>query len=289
MGITTGPAVAMGVGSIASAGIGAAGAMSAAGTQASAAEQAQQLQAQEAQNSLDFQKQEWQTQQANEAPWLNAGKGALSNLQAILASPGQGWNQTFTPPSIQQAEQYPGYQFQLQQGEGALQNSAAAKGALYSGNTQEALANYAEQAGQSDYNNVYNQAFQQYQQAYGENQNQLNRLSALAGVGQTTANSLGQQGAAAASNIGNTYLTSGAQQGQDLQNAGAATASGYAGLANSFSGGLNNMTNLYALQQMFGGGSNIGPNAGLSSLLTAGAPTNVPLTGDYNFGDLTPP
>src|SRR4029077_8420206 len=91
------------VGAVAGGGISAAGAASAAGTQANAAEQAQALQAQEAQNALDFQKQEWTTQQANEAPWLSAGKGALSNLQGILASPGQGWNETFTPPTAEEA------------------------------------------------------------------------------------------------------------------------------------------------------------------------------------------
>jgi hypothetical protein len=247
------------VGAIAGGGISAAGAASAAGTQANAADQAAQLQAQEAQNALNFQEQEWNTQQANAAPWLAAGKSALSNLQGILASPGQGWNETFTPPTAEEAANYPGYKFQLAQGEGALQNSAAAKGALYSGNTQEALANYAEQAGQSDYTNVYNQAFQQYAQRYGEYQNQLNRLSALSGVGQTTASTLGQEGQAAASNTGNIFLTTGAQQGQDIQNAAAAQASGYAGVANAFggalSGGTNNIMNLLMLQKLFGGGS----------------------------------
>lgn len=228
----------------------------AASTQANAADYAASLQAQEAQNALDFQKQQWNTTQANEAPWLSAGKGALGNLQAILNSPGQGWNQTFTAPTAAEAAQYPGYQFQLQQGEQALQNSAAAKGALYSGNTQEALTNYAEQAGQSDYTNVYNQAFNQYLQNYAQYNNQLNRLSALAGTGQTAATTSGQLGQAAASNVGNISLTAGAQQGQDIQNAAAAQASGYVGGANAFSSALggtgSNIANLLMLQQILG-------------------------------------
>ena len=40
--------------------------------------------------------------------------------------------------------------FALGQGEQALQNSAAAKGNLFSGNTQEALSNYAQNAAQQD-------------------------------------------------------------------------------------------------------------------------------------------
>lgn len=241
-------------GSLASAGISAGAGLSAAGTQADAANHAATLQAQEAQNALDFQKQEWSTTQANEAPWLSAGKGALSNLQGILAEPGQGWDQTFTPPTAEQAAQYPGYQFQEQQGEGALQNSAAAKGALYSGNTQEALARYGEQSAQSDYSNVYNQAFQQYQQSYGQHNDQLNRLAAMAGVGQSAAGTLGQQGQTAATNIGNIDLTTGAQQGQDFQNAAAATASGYVGAGNAFSGAGSNIMNLLMMQQLLGGG-----------------------------------
>ena len=245
-------------GSLAAAGVSAGTSLSAAGTQADAAKSAQQLQAQEAQNALDFQKQEWSTQQENLAPWLSAGKGALSNLNGILAEPGQGWNETFTPPTAEEAAKYPGYEFQLEQGKGALENSAAAKGALYSGNTQEALVNYAEKAGQSDYNNVYNQAFQQYQQRYGEHQGQLNRLAALAGVGQTAGTTLGQQGQAAAGNVGNIFLTSGAQQGQDIQNAAAAEASGYVGAGNAvggaFSGIGNSIGNLLLLQKLFPNG-----------------------------------
>ncbi len=257
---------------LAGAGISSSAASDAASTQAQASEYAANLQSQEAQNALGFQKDQWNTQQQNLEPWLTAGKGALGNLQGILNSPGQGWNQTFTPPTAEEAAKYPGYQFQLGQGEEALQNSAAAKGALYSGNTQEALTNYAEQAGQSDYNNVYNQSFKQYLQNYSQYGDQLNRLSALAGLGQTTANSLGQQGQAAASNVGNISLTAGEQQGQDAQNAAAAQASGYVGGANAWSGalggGTNNLSQLLMLQQLFGGGG--------GGLGVAGANPNIP-------------
>jgi len=239
-------------GSLAAAGIGAVGSSEAANTQASAAENAQQLQAQEAQNALNFQEQEWQTQQQNEAPWLKAGQTDLSRLQGILAQPGQGWNQTFTAPTAAEAAQYPGYQFQLHEGENAISNLEAAKGQAGGGNAGEALTNYAENAAQSDYTNVYNQAFNEYLQNYGQYNNQLNRLAAVSGLGQTSATSLGQQGQAAAQNEGNISLTSGAQQGQDIQNAAAATASGYVGAANAATSGINSLTNLYALQQLLG-------------------------------------
>lgn len=235
---------------LAGAGIQAGTSLSAAGQQADAAKSAAQLQHEDQQAALAFQQKEWDTQQANEAPWLSAGKGALNNLQGILAEPGQGWNETFKPPTAEEASQYPGYQFQEQQGESALQNSAAAHGALYSGNTQEALARYGQQSAQSDYGNVYNQAFQQYQQRYGEHNNQLNRLAALAGVGQTAASTLGQEGQAAATNFGNISLTGGAQIGQDYQNAAAAEASGYVGAGNAFGGALGGASNNLAMLLM---------------------------------------
>src|SRR6185437_897102 len=53
---------------------------SAADTQAQAAEQAAQLEAQEQDKALAFQQQVWGQQQANEAPYLQAGKGALTTL-----------------------------------------------------------------------------------------------------------------------------------------------------------------------------------------------------------------
>lgn len=221
--------------------------------QASAEKYAAQLSAQEADKALGFQEKEFATTQANEAPWLSAGKTDLSNLQAILAQPGQGWNQTFQPPTLAQAEQQPGYQFELQQGEGALQNLFAAKGAAGGGNEGEALTNYAENAAQTDYQQVYNNAFQQYLQQYGEHQTQLNRLAAGAGIGQTAATTTGQLGQAAAANEGNISLTTGAQQGQDIANAATATASGYTALGNALGGSTANIPYLLALQKLLSG------------------------------------
>jgi hypothetical protein len=238
----------------------------AADAQAGAAKSAAQLQADEAKNALDFQKQEWTTQQQNMAPWLQAGKGALGNLSALTSTPGQGlltpWTEQFQAPNAVTEQNDPGYQFRLQQGEGALQNSAAAQGSLLSGNTLEAQQKFGQNYASNEYGNVYNRALGQYQQRYGifeNNQaNQFNRLAAMSGLGQTAATSLGQQGQAAAQNVGNIDLTSGAQQGQDLQNIAAAQASGYVGGANAWSGALggtaNSLTNLYMMKNLFGGG-----------------------------------
>ena len=268
MSVTGGILAGVGLaGSIGSAAISSNAAGNAANTQANAADYAAQLQAQEAQNALNFQEQQWNTQQQNLAPWLSAGKSGLSQLQALLNT-GQGGllsaypGGQFQAPTLQQAEKQPGYQFAFGQGLGALQNSAAAKGNLLSGNTLEALNNYAQDFAQQDYNNVYNQALQGYNTNYNvwanHQADEYNRLAGLAGVGQTAANTLGQEGQAAAQNVGNISLTTGAQQGQDYQNAAAARASGYVGSANAWSGALggatNNLTQLAMLNQLYGGG-----------------------------------
>jgi hypothetical protein len=240
-------------GSLGGAAIASNAAGNAADTQSNAANYAANLQKQESDNALNFQKQEWQTQQANMAPWLQEGQGALSQLKGLTSTPGQGLLEGFKPPTLEEAKNYPGYQFGLQQGEGAIQNAAAAKGGLESGNTMEALNNYAQNSAQQDYSNVYNQSFNTFETNQA---NQFNRLASLSGLGQTTANQLGQQGQAAANNMGNIFLTTGAQQGQDAQSAAAAQASGYVGGANAWSGALggssNSLAQMMMMQQLFG-------------------------------------
>lgn len=297
MSVATSTAIALGVGaaataagSLGSAYMESSAAGKAADTQASAAEQAAQLQHEDSQDALNFQKQEWNTQQANEAPWLNAGKQGLTNLQSLLSTPGSGlltpWTQTFQAPTSVTEANDPGFQFREQQGEGALENSAAAKGGLLSGNTLEAQQQYGQDFASNEYNNVYSRAMNQYELGYNQfennNTNEFNRLAALSGIGQTAATTLGSEGQAASSNVGNIDLTSGAQQGADLNNAAAATASGYVGSANAWSGGLggatSNLSQLAMLNQILNSSSSPNVTAGidLSSLppmaLTAGIP-----------------
>src|SRR5258708_25388143 len=81
-------------------------------------------------------------------PYQQAGTQASGMLSQMLGTPGQGlltpWTQQFKAPTEAEAEQTPGYKFQLQQGENALQNSAAAQGGLLSGGTLAGLNNYAQ-------------------------------------------------------------------------------------------------------------------------------------------------
>lgn len=257
MSVTGGIMAGIGLaGSIGGAAISANAAGNAASTQANAADYAANLQKQESDAALAFQEKEFNTQQGNLQPWLKAGQGGLTQLQALLNNGPGGLLQPFQAPTLAEAENEPGYQFSLGQGEQALQNSAAAKGQLVSGNSLEALNNYAQNAAQNNYQNVYNRSFNTFE---SNQANTFNRLAALSGIGQTAATTLGTEGQQAAGNVANIDLTAGAQQGQDYQNAAAAEASGYVGGANAWSGALggstNSLMNLMLLSQLGGGGA----------------------------------
>jgi len=253
-------------GSIAGGAIAAHGAGQAANAQVGAANHAADLQHQDTQAALAYQKEKDALAQQNAAPWLHAGQEALGQLSGYLSPGGaltQGFNEQFQAPTSITEQNDPGYQFRLQQGQKALQNSAAAKGGLLSGNTAKAFEDYTQQSASNEYGNVYNRAMQEYMNRYNvfeNNQTNLyNRLAGISGLGQTSANQLNAQGQQSANNVSNILLTSGQQIGNDYQNAGAARASGYVGAGNAYAGALggasNNIMDLLLLRQLSGGGS----------------------------------
>lgn len=89
----------------------------------------------------------------------------------------------FSAPTGQQAlDADPGYQFRVDQGTGALQNSAAARGVLNTGGTLQDLINYGQQAGSQEYQNAYGRAANTYDMnrnnAYQNyNTNETNRFN----------------------------------------------------------------------------------------------------------------
>jgi hypothetical protein len=136
----------------------------------------------------------------NFQPFQEGGARAEKTLSDLMGTPGQGlltpWTQKFAAPTAAEAEQTPGYQFQLQQGENALQNSAAGKGSLLSGRTMADLNNYAQGVASTNYQNTFNNALTQYQTAYqsflNNQQNTYNMLQGQAGLGAQTAGMEGQ-------------------------------------------------------------------------------------------------
>lgn len=236
MGIATGTALAIGVGTSAAGSL-ASGIM---GSQAAGAAGAAQTKA--AQEGI----QTIQQTASGYQPYAQIGTQGLSALSQAMGTPGQGlltpWTQSFQAPTAQQAAATPGYQFTLQQGLNAIQSSAAASGGLLTGGTMKALNNYAQGVASTNYQQTYNNAFSNYLQNYQQfQQNQLNqyqRLMGTVGIGQQA-----QQGQMAAAGA----------QAQLYGNIGQATAGADIGQANALGGMFQSLGQLplqYAYGQM---------------------------------------
>lgn len=193
----------------------------------------------------------------NYSPYLNAGGGATATLGSLLGTPGQGllqnWTGQFTAPTAAEAEATPGYQFQLQQGEDAIQNSAAAKGSLLSGRTLADLNNYAQGTASTNYQNTFNNSLTQYQSAYNtflNNQNnQYSRLMGLSGEGLSAAGGAGSLISGVGGDIASLY---GAQ--------GAAGAGGTLALGQGIGGAASTLGNIPLLSNLIGARSNVAPS-----------------------------
>jgi hypothetical protein len=79
---------------------------------------------------------------------------------------GAGAPPAFTPPTPESVLNDPGYKFRLQQGLEALQNSAAARGMLRTGETLHDIVNYGQGAASDEYSNAYQRALQGWQTQY---------------------------------------------------------------------------------------------------------------------------
>ena len=117
----------------------------------------------------------------------------------------------------------PGYDFQLSEGLGAIDRSAASSGGLFSGNTLKAAQNYGQ--------GLANQTYDTY----------LNRLSGQASAGQSAA---GMQGAAA--------QNYGAQASNALANYGNAAAAGSIGFGNAINSGIGNALGVWQYMKNLG-------------------------------------
>jgi hypothetical protein len=161
--------------------IAAGGAIYSANKQSGAAQDAANASNAATQASLDEQKREFDINQQNQAPWLNTGKSALNVLAGMYGLNGQG---TAGQPDYSAFYQSPDYTFALQQGQQALDRSAAARGSLYSGGNAVDTMNFGQGLASQQFGNFYN------------------RLAGLAGVGQTAANQLGTSGQNYANSVG---------------------------------------------------------------------------------------
>lgn len=142
-------------------------------------------------------------------PWLQAGQGALGNLQKLNSGDFSAFTQS------------PDYQFALDEGFKAMDRSAASRGRLYSGGYGQDLTKYGQGLATQNYGNYYN------------------RLAALANVGQTTASGLGGLGANYANSMGTALQNNASNRASSYMNQANAWNNGLtqvAGIAGNYFG-----------------------------------------------------
>ena len=303
-----GGAIIGGVASNLAAGEQASAAESAANTQAAANTRAAELQLQAQRESNALQKEMYYKNIELQEPWRAAGQNALGKLTAGINAGQFGTVTPYaqaTPFSFTAAEfakqQDPGYAFRLAEGNRALNQAAAARGGLISGNALKAAQRYGQEMGSQEFQNAYNRALTGYNvneanrlTAYNANQqaksNAYNQLAGVSGTGQTTAQQIASLGSQYASNVGNAatnaanaigglYSNTGASTANSLLAQGAARSSAYQGYGSAAGQALSGLSNWYS---------------NLNRSNTGGGYTNqvydangIPLTstGKYGFGD----
>ena len=214
---------------------------------ASTAKSAAKTQAGAADRASDLQREMFEQTRADQAPYREAGYNALANLQRTAGN---------VPGAFKfgagdyQAD--PGYAFRLSEGQKALDRQAAARGGLISGGALKAAQRYGQEMGSQEFGNAYNRALTSYGTDVARENQLYNRQAALAGIGQTSTNLVGQAGQNYATSAGN-LMTGGA----------AAQAAGQVGAANALTGGLGtylNYTQGTALTNALRGGYGSGSN-----------------------------
>lgn len=167
--------------------------------------------------SVAEQRRQFDLQRQDSAPYRTAGANALQQFQTGIN----------TPTTAADVMQDPGYKFGLDQGQQAIDRKVAAMGGRVSGAAIKAAGRFGT-----------NYATTGYTAADQRRNDRLNRLAALAGIGQSATNASAAAGSAAASNIGNLMT------GQGNAAAGAQVAQG-----NLWGNTANQLAALYGRSQ----------------------------------------
>jgi hypothetical protein len=179
-------------------------------------------------------------------PYNQAGQSVLPSLTRLAQAGQTGGGPDYLsqaamlgsgPQQQQYLEATPGYQFQLQQGLKATQSAAAARGLGVSGAALKGAATFATGLANSNYQQQFQNLLALNTGQQGNITGQYNRLSGIAGMGESAGAQTGTIGA----NLANTSAAA-------TQAAGTAQGAGALGIGNALSGGINNYLQYSALQ-----------------------------------------
>lgn len=179
----------------------------------------------------------------DQAPWREAGTVALSQMLSGT-KPGGEFDRSFTMADFVKD---PGYEFRMSEGQRGMERGAAARGGALSGGALREATRY----GQDYASGEYGKAYDRYN---NDLTTRFNRLSSIAGTGQTATAQTGANAMQTAGRIG-----------ENTVQAGNARASGYVGGANAFNNGVQTIGNYFQTQQLMNrfAPSTPPPNAGM--------------------------
>ncbi len=219
----------------------------AAQAQSQAAMMSAMLQAQEAQAARAQQERMYQEGVARMEPFRQGGVAATNRMQELYGIGGNpnaaGYGSYAQPFSMADYQADPGYQFLVEQGQKAIDRSAAARAGLQSGEALRAATRFGQEMGSQEYGNAYNRFLQQREL-------QMRSLQGLASPGSSMAASGAQIGAQTGQNMANTMMLGAQAMGQGLENAGQARASSYMGGASALGQALNAIPQNYMAYSM---------------------------------------
>lgn len=176
---------------------------------------------------------------------------------AQTGAKGVGFGALTKPFGMEDFQASPAYQFNLAEGEKAINKAAAARGKFYAPGTLQDISKFSQGLASNEFQNAYSN--------YNTNMGNIwNRLSTLAGGGQNAAAGLGTNATQVAGQIGN-----------NIMGGANAQAAGQVGSANALSSGMSSAYNNYVMQQILAGNQQ-------SSVRSGGG--IMPGAGDLNYG-----
>lgn len=217
---------------------------------ASASKKAAETQAAATREAIAQQRAMFDIQNAQQAPYREAGYSALSDIAGMKPYLTKRFGQEDFLAGID-----PSYNFRFQQGNLATTNLRNQAGGLVGGNALQGLTDYGQGAASTEFGNVFNR-FQ------GERTNIYNTLASIAGIGQKAQGQVSDLAQNTAGNIGQATI-----------GIGNAYAGGQVGAANALSGGIQGVGNAFMLPAL------LAPNRGMPPMQTPagyGTPVNVP-------------
>lgn len=131
-------------------------------------------------------------------PYRAFGGNALTDMQSWMSGP----SGSFKAPTMEDVQKTPGYQFRLDQGLDTVQNSAAARGGLLSGNALRSIDEYGQNFATGEYDTAYNRAVQEYMNELNKRMGFVNLGYGAAGGQAGLSQDFGQTGGEAINRIG---------------------------------------------------------------------------------------